>query len=118
MEVHLGPQAWGMLPLPAGQQSGPRLWIALEMPHLTTSYPVSASHCCWSVYHQDHMGRELVCPQRAHRGPDHPEATLREHMAQDSHSPTPFHCGTVLFSFNVSHKTDPKAPSGSPKSCS
>lgn len=83
-------------PLPARQQSGPRLWMALEM-HLTTSYPVSASHCCWSVYHQDHMGRDLACPWSAHRGPDHPEATLRESMAQDSHSPTPFHCGTVLF---------------------
>lgn len=96
----MGPQAWGMLPSASWAAAGLKAlngWMALEMPHLTTGYPVSASHCCWSVYNQDHMGRELACPQRAHRGPDHPEATHREHMAQDSHSPTPFRCGTVLF---------------------
>ena len=98
--MHLGPQAWGMLPSASWAAARPKAldgWIALEMPHLTTSYPESASCCCWSVYNQDHMGRELACPRRAHWSPDHPEATHREHMAQDSHSPTPFHCETVLF---------------------
>lgn len=98
----MGPQAWGHAALcQLGSSRGPKAldgWIALEMPHLTTSYPASASCCCWSVYNQDHMGRELACPWRElTRSPDHPEATHRGTWPRTRHSPTPFHCETVLF---------------------